>query len=75
MPMLARPLEMMQPLGQHAEKLRATQILLGLIRDIERRSEANPSQPDAFCAEDEQVLKLLKARLAGPNTGDYNGRH
>src|SRR5438067_8179820 len=55
--------------------LRATQILLGLIRDIERRSEANPSQPDAFCAEDEQVLKLLKARLAGPNTGDYNGRH
>ena len=50
--------------------LRATQILLGLMQDIERRSEANPSATNTFSAEDQQVLKLLKARLAGPNNRD-----
>lgn len=44
--------------------LKATQILFGIMQDIERRSEAEPAET-TFDAADEKVLKQLKARLMG----------
>ncbi len=42
--------------------LKATQILLGIMQDIERRSEAEPAEA-TFDAADEKVIEQLKVRL------------
>lgn len=42
--------------------LKAMQMLLSTMQDIERRSEAEPTEP-TFDAADEKVLEQLKARL------------
>jgi hypothetical protein len=42
--------------------LKATQILLGIVQDIERHSEAEPLET-TFDATDEKVIEQLKARL------------
>ena len=44
--------------------LKATQILLGIMQDIERRSEAEPVET-GFDAADEKVIEQLKVRLPG----------
>ena len=44
--------------------LKATQILLGLMQEIERRNEAQSTDTNGFAAEDDQVMQLLAARLA-----------
>jgi hypothetical protein len=50
--------------------LKAMQILLGIMRDIERRAEVNATDTPAFTEADQQVLKLIAARLAGGKHGD-----
>jgi Family of unknown function (DUF5681) len=42
--------------------LKATQILLGIMQDIERRSEAEPAEA-TFDAADKKVIEQLKVRL------------
>jgi Family of unknown function (DUF5681) len=44
--------------------LKATQILFGIMQDIERRGEARADDP-TFDSADEKVLEQLKARLGG----------
>ena len=43
--------------------LKATQILLAIVQEIERRSEAEPAET-TFAAADEKVLEQLTARLS-----------
>jgi Family of unknown function (DUF5681) len=43
--------------------LKATQILLGIVQEIERRSEAEPAVT-TFAAADEKVLEQLTARFS-----------
>lgn len=44
--------------------LKAIQILLGIIQDIERRSEAEPAETTSFSAADEKVIEQLRARFS-----------
>ena len=48
---------------------KATQMLLGLMHEIERRSEMAP-EARTFSDKDRQVLAVLRARLAGDTQGD-----
>ena len=50
--------------------LKAMQMLLGAMQDIERREEASPET--TFNAADEKVLAQLKARLLGNGPGPYD---
>ena len=49
--------------------LKATQMLLGLMHEIERRSEMAP-EARTFSDKDRQVLAVLRARLTGGNQGE-----
>src|SRR5262249_56170321 len=44
---------------------RAIQILLGMLRDIESRSEPGAADPDTFTEADQQIIKRIQARLRG----------
>jgi Family of unknown function (DUF5681) len=44
--------------------LKATQILLGIMQEIERRSEAGADEP-TFDSADEKVIEQLRARFQG----------
>ena len=43
--------------------LKATQILLGMLRDLECRSDAGPADPPAFTEADQQIIRRIQARL------------
>jgi hypothetical protein len=45
--------------------LKAVQILLGMIHDIERRGEDATPNKSSFTEEDQQIIAQLKARLGG----------
>jgi hypothetical protein len=45
--------------------LKAIQILLGMIHDIERRGEDEASHGTPFAQEDEEIIEHLKARFGG----------
>jgi Family of unknown function (DUF5681) len=49
--------------------LKAMQLLLGIMQDIERRSETR-SPPTAFTEADQEILKLIESRLVGGDKGD-----
>ncbi len=49
--------------------LKATQILLGLMQDIERRAGAS-SEPASLSEADRQVLQFIQKRRLGDETGD-----
>ena len=44
---------------------RAIQIPLGMLRDIESRSELGAADPDTFTEADQQVIQGIQARLRG----------
>ena len=44
---------------------RAIQILLGMLRDIEGRSEPGAADPDTFIEADQQIIQRIQARLRG----------
>src|ERR1051325_3804945 len=52
--------------------LKATQILLGLIQEIERRNDPQSPDTNGFAAEDHQVMQLLAARLAAGDKEDFD---
>ena len=54
--------------------LKATQMLLGLMHEIERRSETASAETRTFSDKDRQVLAVLRSRLAGDTSGDDNVR-
>jgi len=45
--------------------LKAIQILLAMLRDIEGHAEAGSADPDAFTEADEQIIQRIRARLRG----------
>jgi hypothetical protein len=50
--------------------LKATQMLLGLMHEIERRSETASAEARTFTDKDRQVLAVLRARLVGDSQGE-----
>jgi Family of unknown function (DUF5681) len=54
--------------------LKATQMLLGLMHEIERRGETASAEAKTFSDKDRQVLAVLRARLAGDTQGDDDAR-
>jgi len=53
--------------------LKATQILLGMMQDIERRTDTS-NQPASLSEADRQVLQFLRNRRLGEQTGDTDER-
>ena len=45
--------------------LRAVQILLTMLRDIEGHAEPGAADPDLFTEADEQIIQRIRARLRG----------
>ena len=45
--------------------LKAIQILLAMLRDIEGHAEAGSADPDMFTEADEQIIQRIRARLRG----------
>ena len=45
--------------------LRAVQILLAMLRDIEGHAAAGPADADVFTEADEQIIQRIRARLRG----------
>ena len=45
--------------------LKAIQILLAMLRDIEGHAEAGSAEPDVFTEADEQIIQRIRARLRG----------
>ena len=45
--------------------LKAIQILLTMLRDIEGHAEAGSADPDVFTEADEQIIQRIRARLRG----------
>ncbi len=45
--------------------LKAIQILLAMLRDIEGHAEAGSADPDVFTEADEQIIQRIRARLRG----------
>ena len=45
--------------------LRAVQILLTMLRDIEGHAEAGAADPDLFTEADQQIIQRIRARLRG----------
>jgi len=45
--------------------LKAIQILLAMLRDIEGHAAAGSADPDAFTEADEQIIQRIRARLRG----------
>ena len=45
--------------------LRAVQILLAMLRDIEGRAETGAADADGFTEADEQIVQRIRARLRG----------
>jgi hypothetical protein len=45
--------------------LKAIQILLAMLRDIEDHAEAGSADPDVFTEVDEQIIQRIRARLRG----------
>jgi hypothetical protein len=43
--------------------LKATQILLGMLRDLECRADPGPADPPAFTEADQQIIRRIQARL------------
>ena len=45
--------------------LKAIQILLAMLRDIEGHAEAGAADPDLFTEADQQIIQRIRARLRG----------
>ena len=45
--------------------LKAIQILLAMLRDIEGHAEAGSADSDVFTEADEQIIQRIRARLRG----------
>ena len=45
--------------------LKAIQILLTMLRDIEARADPGSADPDVFTEADEQIIQRIRARLRG----------
>ncbi len=45
--------------------LKAIQILLAMLRDIEGHAEAGSADPDVFTEADEQIIQRIRGRLRG----------
>ena len=45
--------------------LKAIQILLAMLRDIEGHAEGGSADPDVFTEADEQIIQRIRARLRG----------
>jgi hypothetical protein len=45
--------------------LKATQILLGMLRDLENRADPGPAETAAFGEADQQMIQRIQARLQG----------
>jgi Family of unknown function (DUF5681) len=43
--------------------LKATQILLGMLRDLECRADPGPADPPAFTEADQQIIRRIQVRL------------
>ena len=51
--------------GSAKGDLKAIQILLAMLRDIEGHAEAGSADPDVFTEADEQIIQRIRARLRG----------
>jgi len=51
--------------GSAKGNLKAIQILLAMLRDIEGHAEAGSADPDVFTEADEQIIQRIRARLRG----------
>jgi hypothetical protein len=47
--------------------LKATQILLGMLRDLESRADPGSAATTAFSETDQQIIRRIQARLRGEN--------
>jgi uncharacterized protein DUF5681 len=47
--------------------LKATQILLGMLRDLESRADPGSAATMAFSEADQQIIQRIQARLSGEN--------